>query len=266
MRGRFGASSVFMDVTDIEAGVDFVDVLQRAVGSCDVLLAVIGPEWLSSTDRRGRRRLDDPHDFIRLEIGTALKRNVRVIPVLVEGATMPAAEDLPADLEPLTRRQAVELRDTHWLADVDSLTSVLERLLAPRTGRGRRVTPGRQPPSEPQPDLGDRHRGCRHRRGSYRVCDPRSLGAVHSPTNLKTHSRRRGAGSRYQADDADRGRQRGLDNSFGVCVWRQSGRRSGHQRSLGCGRTCASAFSESHPWHGPIGSAARARHARQRVS
>ena len=142
MRGRFGASSVFMDVTDIEAGVDFVDVLQRAVGSCDVLLAVIGPEWLSSTDRRGRRRLDDPHDFIRLEIGTALKRNVRVIPVLVEGATMPAAEDLPADLEPLTRRQAVELRDTHWLADVDSLTSVLERLLAPRTAEGDASRPG----------------------------------------------------------------------------------------------------------------------------
>ena len=99
-----------MDVTDIEAGVDFVDVLQRAVGSCDVLLAVMGREWLTCADRNGRRRLDDPHDFIRLEIGTALARKVRVIPVLVEGAVMPTASELPSDLEALTRRQAVELR------------------------------------------------------------------------------------------------------------------------------------------------------------
>lgn len=108
-----------MDVTDIEAGVDFVEVLERAVGSCDVLLAVIGPEWISATDRSGRRRLDDPQDFIRLEIGAALKRNVRVIPVLVQGAVMPRVEELPPDLGTLVRRQAVELRDIHWNADVE---------------------------------------------------------------------------------------------------------------------------------------------------
>jgi membrane-associated protease RseP (regulator of RpoE activity) len=122
-----------MDVTDIEAGEDFVEVLEGAVGSCDVLLAVIGLEWLSCTHRNGRRRLDDSRDFIRLEIGTALKRNVRVIPVLVEGAVMPTAQDLPPDLEGLTRRQAVELRDVHWNADVESLTSVLERVLGSKT-------------------------------------------------------------------------------------------------------------------------------------
>jgi len=121
-----------MDVTDIEAGVDFVDVLQRAVGSCDVLLAVIGREWLTCTDRNGRRRLDDPHDFIRLEIGIALTRNVRVIPVLVEGAVVPTASELPSDLEGLTRRQAVELRDARWNADVESLAGVLDRVLGPR--------------------------------------------------------------------------------------------------------------------------------------
>jgi hypothetical protein len=120
---------VFMDVTDIEAGVDFVDVLQRAVGSCDVLLAVMGRAWLSCTDRQGRRRLDDPRDFIRLEIGTALTRNVRVIPVLVEGAPMPGIAELPPELEGLTRRQAVELRDTRWVADVDSLAAVLDHVL-----------------------------------------------------------------------------------------------------------------------------------------
>lgn len=133
LRARFGGDSVFMDVTDIEAGVDFTDVLQRAVGSCDVLLAVVGREWLTCTDRNGRRRLDDPNDFIRLEIGIALTRNVRVIPVLVEGAAMPGASDLPSDLEGLARRQAVELRDARWSADVDNLADVLDRVLGART-------------------------------------------------------------------------------------------------------------------------------------
>jgi PDZ domain-containing protein/TIR domain-containing protein len=132
LRARFGGASLFMDVTDIEAGVDFTDVLQRAVGSCDVLLAVVGREWLTCTDRNGRRRLDNPQDFIRLEIGIALARNVRVIPVLVEGAAMPTASELPSDLEGLAKRQAVELRDARWSADVDNLADVLDRVLGPR--------------------------------------------------------------------------------------------------------------------------------------
>ena len=136
-----------MDVTDIEAGVDFVRVLQGAVGSCGVLLAVIGHDWLTCTDRSGRRRLDDDRDFIRLEIGTALARNVRVIPVLVEGAVMPMAHELPADLEALTRRQAVELRDGRWNADVESLTSVLDRVLAPKPSDGRSRVPPKGRPS-----------------------------------------------------------------------------------------------------------------------
>jgi len=139
-----------MDVTDIEAGVDFVDVLQGAVGSCGVLLAVIGHDWLTCTDRSGRRRLDDERDFIRLEIGTALARNVRVIPVLVEGVAMPTAQDLPADLEGLTRRQAVELRDARWNADVESLTSVLAGVMARKPGGRSSVPPEHRPP-KPQP-------------------------------------------------------------------------------------------------------------------
>lgn len=131
LRARFGGGQVFMDVTDIEAGVDFTDVLQRAVGSCDVLLAVVGREWLTCTDRNGRRRLDDPNDFIRLEIGIALNRNVRVIPVLVEGAVMPTASELPPDLERFTKRQAIELRDARWSADVDNLAEMLDRVIGP---------------------------------------------------------------------------------------------------------------------------------------
>ena len=129
LRDRFGADRVFMDVAGIEAGTDFVESIEQAVGSCDALLAVIGEEWLASAKQDGSRRLDDPQDFVRLEIGAALRRNVRVIPLLVQGAEMPAEGDLPDYLKPLVRRQAVELRDNRWNADVDDLAEVLTRIL-----------------------------------------------------------------------------------------------------------------------------------------
>ncbi|MEA2560154.1 MAG: hypothetical protein QOH06_1658 [Acidobacteriota bacterium] len=127
LRERFGRDHVFLDVVGIDAGVDFVDTLDKAVGSCDVLLAVIGREWLTCCDKQGRRRLDDPNDFIRAEISVALKRDVRVVPVLVQGAEMPPTDRLPEDLKRLTRRQAVELRDSRWDADVEALIAALER-------------------------------------------------------------------------------------------------------------------------------------------
>ena len=82
----------------IEPGVDFAEEIFRAVAACKVLLAIIGPTWLTAADERGRRRLDDPDDIVRLEIEAALARGVRVIPILVEGAVMPAREDLPESL------------------------------------------------------------------------------------------------------------------------------------------------------------------------
>jgi hypothetical protein len=95
-----------------------------------VLLAVIGPRWISIQDDAGLRRLDDPTDYIRLELATALGRaNVRVIPVLVDGATMPALEALPADLKPLARRNALELTDKRWDYDVSQLVATLRRSL-----------------------------------------------------------------------------------------------------------------------------------------
>ena len=127
LRERFGRDHVFLDVVGIDAGVDFVDTLDKAVGSCDVLLAVIGREWLTCCDKQGGRRLDDPNDFIRAEISAALKRDVRVVPVLVQGAEMPPTDMLPEDLKRLTRRQAVELRDSRWDADVEALIAALER-------------------------------------------------------------------------------------------------------------------------------------------
>ena len=128
LRSRFGSDVVFMDVAAIEAGVDFVDVLHKAVGSCDALLAVIGPQWLSAT-QGGNRRLDDPRDFVRIEIAGALERNVRVLPVLVEGARVPPVESLPADLQALTRRQAIELRDARWDDDIERLVEGLAKVL-----------------------------------------------------------------------------------------------------------------------------------------
>lgn len=128
LRSRFGSDVVFMDVAAIEAGVDFVEVLQKAVGSCDALLAIIGPQWLSAA-HDGKRRLDDPHDFVRIEIAGALQRNVRVLPVLVEGASLPQTSALPADLQALTRRQALELRDARWDDDIERLVEGLEKFL-----------------------------------------------------------------------------------------------------------------------------------------
>ena len=103
LAGHFGGQ-VFKDVDSIELGDDFVEVITRAVGSCDVLLALIGDEWLTITDEHGRRRLDNPDDFVRLEIEAALSRRVRVIPVLVGEARMPHADELPDSLAALVRR------------------------------------------------------------------------------------------------------------------------------------------------------------------
>jgi len=130
LRDHFGKKRVFMDVTRIEPGEDFVEAIDRAVGSCDVLLAVIGRQWLTCTDETGRRRLDNPNDLLRVETATALKRNVRVVPVLVQGAKTPSTEALPKDLKRLTRRQAVELRDTRWDADIADLITILEKILS----------------------------------------------------------------------------------------------------------------------------------------
>src|SRR5262249_40067059 len=128
LRERFGEGQIFMDVDTIEPGQDFVEAIQRAVGSCDVLIAVIGPEWLTVADKSGRRRIEHPEDVVRLEVATALERKIRVVPLLVRRATMPGTLDLPTSLAPLARRNALEVSDTHFRRDVDRLVDVLERL------------------------------------------------------------------------------------------------------------------------------------------
>jgi hypothetical protein len=125
LKERFGPESIFMDIDTIEPGVDFTEALRKAVGSCDVLLAVIGPRWTTVTDKTGAPRLRDPSDWIRVEIATALTRKIKVIPVLVGGATMPATESLPDDLDGLAQRQAHELSDKRWTYDVERLMQAL---------------------------------------------------------------------------------------------------------------------------------------------
>jgi TIR domain len=126
---RFGQRRIFMDVDSIEPGLDFTEVITRAVGACDVLLAVIGLQWLTATDSQGRRRLDDSDDLVRLELEAALARDIRVIPILVDGAQMPGRADLPDSLAPLTRRNALPLRNETFRIDIRRLEDVLEPLV-----------------------------------------------------------------------------------------------------------------------------------------
>ncbi|HEU0303505.1 MAG TPA: toll/interleukin-1 receptor domain-containing protein [Gaiellaceae bacterium] len=130
LAARFGPDQVFKDVDSIELGDDFVEVIEDAVGACDVLLALIGPQWLTITGDGGKPRIEDPDDFVRLEIEAALARDVLVVPVLVDGASMPRADELPPSLAPLSHRQALELSPARFHADTSRLLDMLERTLA----------------------------------------------------------------------------------------------------------------------------------------
>jgi TIR domain len=153
LAARFADDQVFKDVDSIELGDDFVEVITGAVGSCDVLLALIGDRWLTVTDEDGHRRLDDPNDFVRLEIEAALTRNVRVIPILVEGARMPRVSELPPSLARLVRRQALELSPARFDFDTGRLLKVLDRTLAEvRTAQQDAALP--KAPAAAAPDAG----------------------------------------------------------------------------------------------------------------
>jgi hypothetical protein len=126
LAGRFGPDQTFMDLDDIHGGDNFAAVIDEKVGQCSVLLAVIGERWLTLKGQDGVRRLDAPGDFVRLEVAKALERGVRVIPVLVGGAAMPGAADLPEALRPLAVHQAIDLRDAHFHADANQLADLLQ--------------------------------------------------------------------------------------------------------------------------------------------
>ncbi|MQA75623.1 MAG: TIR domain-containing protein [Solirubrobacterales bacterium] len=130
MAARFGEGRVFVDV-DLEPGIDFVQRITEAIGLCQVLLVIIGPRWTTLADDAGEPRIADRDDFVRLEVETALRRaEVTVIPVLVAGAKMPDADDLPEGLRALARRNALELSDLRWRYDVGRLNARLDQLVA----------------------------------------------------------------------------------------------------------------------------------------
>jgi TIR domain len=125
LAARFGERNIFQDVVAVQPGEDFTDAIDRALSQSEAALVVIGPRWLTVADAEGARRLDQPDDFVRTELIAALTHELRVIPVLVGGATMPSAAQLPSGLELLAQRQAVSLRDATWHQDLDTLVRAL---------------------------------------------------------------------------------------------------------------------------------------------
>ena len=138
----FGHKKIFMDVEGIPAGVDFAKHLSDQVAASRVFLAIIGPTWLDAKDESGGRRLDDPDDFVAIEITAALASNIRVIPVLVDGARMPKASELPDPLNALARRQAIDVGHLHFGRDAEALVARVREALNDQTGslRPRRGT------------------------------------------------------------------------------------------------------------------------------
>jgi hypothetical protein len=128
LESRLGDGQVFRDVDTIAPGQDFIDAIESRVRDCRVLLALIGNDWLAAATAVGGRRLDQPEDYVRLEIAAGLNRaDVLVIPVLLEGARMPPADSLPESIRALARRQAVTLRDETWDSDVDRLAEAVDQ-------------------------------------------------------------------------------------------------------------------------------------------
>jgi len=134
LEARYGRGAVFRDLDSIEAGQRFEAVIERALADCRVFLPLIGDDWLTVRGADGRRRLDDPQDFVRREVATALARGIPVIPLLLEGARIPAATELPTELRPMLERQALELSETRWDFDVGRLVAAIDRQLAQTNG------------------------------------------------------------------------------------------------------------------------------------
>ena len=178
LAAHFGPDHVFIDVDAIDLGTNFAQVIHRAVTSCDVVIALIGRAWVTATDAEGRRRLEDPDDFVRLELESALKRDVFVIPACVQGAGVPSPDVLPEALAPLAGRQGFELRDTAWHDDVKRLIRRLERLAAEKS----------QGAEAPAPRLRRRLRGGGRRGSSSPELRSRSRRSAGSPPRSPSSS------------------------------------------------------------------------------
>jgi hypothetical protein len=134
---EFRGHEIFKDVDSIRIGSDFRPVIKQALDDCQIVLVAIGPNWLTSKDEHGRLRLDDPSDFVRLELEAAFERAVPVIPILVAGVEIPPPNALPETLRPLSYLQALPIRrDPDFVSDIFKLKREIKRILS--TG-GRRL-------------------------------------------------------------------------------------------------------------------------------
>ena len=135
LKKRFGDSEIFRDLEGLDPGVEYPDALNQALTDCEVVLVMIGARWSTITEARGRR-IDQPDDFVRMEVAKALgRKDVCVIPVLVGGAKLPEEQELPEDLRPLLRRNAFDLSDSRWDYDVKRLGDAIAKLLGVDPGR-----------------------------------------------------------------------------------------------------------------------------------
>ena len=158
LTGRLGDDQVFMDVDSIRPGDDFVEILDRTLEACRAAVVVIDREWLDARDQQGRRRLDNPRDFVRLEVENALRHGLRIIPVLIDDAEMPSPDDLPPSMRALANRHALEISATRFRYDAGRLIDAIEWALAARgdlrNDPPRSTTPDRarqrQPPAPAQ--------------------------------------------------------------------------------------------------------------------
>jgi hypothetical protein len=130
LRDRLGKDLIFMDIDNVPFGIDFVEHIRAQVGQCDILLAVIGNQWLEARDELGNRRIDDPNDFVRLEISTALRRDIPVIPVLLDATKMPREDRLPDELKRFPYRSGINVHHTSFESDVGRLVDGLNARIA----------------------------------------------------------------------------------------------------------------------------------------
>lgn len=125
LKQRFSNDQIFMDIDKIEPGLDFTKAISKSLESCDIMLAIIGPHWLGINTADNTSRIKNPNDWVKTEISTALQRDIRVVPVLVDGGQLPGTDELPAELQPLLLRQTFEISNKRWDYDTEQLINML---------------------------------------------------------------------------------------------------------------------------------------------
>ena len=129
LKNYFGDERIFFDVDTIRPGVNFEQKISDELDNSEAMLVLIGNQWLDSSDKEGNRRLDNPHDYVRFEVETALGKNITAIPILLQGVQMPSANVLPDTLYDLSRRNAIRLNDDHWNSDCNFIAGILRNAL-----------------------------------------------------------------------------------------------------------------------------------------